>query len=87
MALTLPEGRFDPSLVRIPRGDVWLELDDTRLTATVDLNLQSRTGRPSRARPTRRCCTSGLPRGATLNGVAPEAEASVSCRPTTADST
>ncbi|MCB9724519.1 MAG: zinc-ribbon domain-containing protein [Spirochaetaceae bacterium] len=75
VALTLPEGRFDPSLVRIPRGDVWLELDDTRLTATVDLNLQVADGPPVSGTPDAPLLHVRLPRGATLNGVAPEAEA------------
>jgi hypothetical protein len=71
----LPETRQDPSLVSIPRADVWLDLDDTRLTATADLQLEVAPGAPVAGTPDRPLLSVTLPRGASLTGVAPEAEA------------
>lgn len=75
LELGLPESRFDPSLVSIPRGDVWIEIDDTRMTATVDLQIKVEPGAPVSGTPDAPLMRIKLPKGATLNGVAPEAEA------------
>jgi hypothetical protein len=72
--VTLPESRIDPGLISIPRGDVWLEMDDTRLTATVDLQLRVAPGPPVTGSPSAPLFHVSIPAGATLNGVAPEAE-------------
>lgn len=71
----LPETREGADLVSIPRADVWLDLDDTRLTATADLQLEVAPGAPVAGTPERPLVSVTLPKGATLTGVAPEAEA------------
>ncbi len=71
----LPETRLDPALVSIPRADVWLDLDDTRLTATVDIQLEVAPGAPVSGTPAAPLLSVTLPEGASLTGVAPEAEA------------
>ena len=71
----LPETRLDPALVSIPRADVWLDLDDTRLTATVDIQLEVAPGAPVAGTPAAPLLSVTLPEGASLTGVAPEAEA------------
>ena len=73
--LTLPESRFDPTLLSVPRGDVWLELDDTRLTATVDIQIQVEPGAPVSGSPDAPLLRVSIPTGARLQGVAPAAEA------------
>ncbi len=72
---TLPETRLDPSLVEIPRADVWLDLDDTRLTATVDIQVEVAPGAPVAGTLVAPLLSVTLPEGASLTGVAPEAEA------------
>lgn len=72
--LGLPETRNDPGLVRISRSDVWLELDDTRLTASVDLQLEIAPGAPVSGTPDAPLFHVSLPKDASLNGVSPEAE-------------
>jgi len=73
--LTLPESRLDPTLLSVPRGDVWLELDDTRLTATIDIQIEVEPGAPVAGSPDAPLLHISIPTGATLQGVAPEAEA------------
>jgi hypothetical protein len=73
--LTLPASRLDASLVSIPRTDVWLELDDTRLTATVDIQVEVEPGAPVAGTPDAPLLRISIPTNATLQGVAPEAEA------------
>lgn len=73
--LILPESRFDPTLLSVPRGDIWLELDDTRLVATVDLQIEVEPGAPVAGSPEAPLLRILIPEGATLQGVAPEAEA------------
>jgi hypothetical protein len=75
IALTLPESRLDASALSIPRADVWVELDDTRLTANVDLQLLVEPGTPVSGTQAAPLLHISLPSGATLEGVAPEAEA------------
>jgi len=74
LELTLPETRIDASLVAIPRADVWLDLDDTRLDATADLEIEVAPGPPVAGTPEAPLFTVTLPQGASLSGVAPEAE-------------
>lgn len=74
LEVELPETRIDPSLVSIPRADVWLDLDDTRLTATADLQLEVAKGPPVAGTPEQPLVSVTLPEGASLTGVAPEAE-------------
>lgn len=74
VVLTLPETRRDPGLISIPRSDMWLEMDDTRLTATVDLRLQVEPGAPVAGTPEAPLFHVALPKGATLSGVDPSAE-------------
>ena len=71
----LPESRLDASLLTIPRTDLWLELDDTRLAATVDIQLEVEPGAPVAGTPEAPLLHVTIPEGATLQGVAPEAEA------------
>jgi len=75
LALRLPESRRDGGLLSIPRADLWLDLDDTRLDANVDLQLSVAPGAPVAGSPTAPLFHVVLPNGATLRGVAPEAEA------------
>lgn len=75
LEVALPQARVDPDLVTIPRADVWLDLDDTRLTATADLQLSVSPGAPVAGTPERPLVSVLLPPGASLTGVAPEAEA------------
>jgi hypothetical protein len=73
--LTLPESRLDPTLLSVSRSDVWLELDDTRLTATIDIQIEVEPGAPVAGSPDAPLLHVSIPSGATLQGVAPEAEA------------
>ena len=75
IALTLPETRRDPSLVKMPRADLWLEVDDALISGRVDLNLEVEPGPPVAGSPEAPLFHVSIPKGATLNGVAPEAEA------------
>ncbi len=74
LGLSLPQTRRDPSLVEIPRADVWLDLDDTRLHARVELQLAVASGPPVAGLPERPLLRISLPPGAELEGVAPETE-------------
>jgi len=74
IALSLPESRLDPTALSLPRADTWLELDDTRLTATVDLQLLVEPGAPISGTPEAPLMHVSLPTGAALEGVAPEAQ-------------
>lgn len=74
VALTLPESRLDPAALSLPRADTWLELDDTRLTATVDLQLRVEPGPPISGTPEAPLMHVTIPTGAALEGVAPEAQ-------------
>lgn len=71
----LPATRQGLDLVSIPRADVWLDLDDTRLTATADIQLEVAPGAPVAGTPEAPLLSVTLPKGATLTGVAPEAQA------------
>ncbi len=71
----LPDARRDAALVTIPRSDLWLELDDTRLTATADLQLEVPAGPPLAGTPDAPLFHVALPPGGEMVGVAPEAEA------------
>lgn len=73
--LTLPESRRDPTLLSIPRSDVWIELDDTRLTASVDIQIEVEPGAPVAGSPDAPLLHVSIPKGATLQGIAPETEA------------
>lgn len=74
VALTLPEARRDPALVSLPRADVWLEMDDTWLTASVDLQLEVAAGGPVTGTPDEPLLHLSIPEGAELSGVAPAVE-------------
>jgi hypothetical protein len=74
IALRLPETRLDPTALTIPRGDVQLELDDTQVTATVELNLFVSPGPPVAGTADEPLLRVTLPTGAELRGVAPDAE-------------
>ena len=75
VAFTLPESRRDPGAVTLPRADVWVDFDDTRLEANVDLSLLVSPGAPVTGTPEAPLLHVSVPRGATLDGVAREAEA------------
>jgi hypothetical protein len=75
VAIELPSTRHDHALVTIPRNDIWIELDDARLTATVDIKLLVAEGSPVSGTTDTPLFHVSLPAGASLNGVAPEAEA------------
>lgn len=75
VAFTLPESRRDPGAVTLPRADVWVDFDDTRLEANVDLNLLVSDGAPVTGTPEAPLLHVSIPRGASLEGVSPEAEA------------
>jgi hypothetical protein len=75
VAIRLPETRRDPGLVTISRGDIWLELDDARLNANVDLKIRVAPGTPVSGTPEAPLLQISLPEGASLNGVSPAAEA------------
>ena len=72
--LTLPESRLDASALTIPRGDVWIDLDDTRVTVNVDLQLEVEPGAPISGTPDAPLFHVSLPTGASLEGVAPAVE-------------
>ena len=74
VGLTLPESRRDPALVSLPRADVWLEMDDTWLTASVDLQLEVADGGPVTGTPDEPLLQLPIPENAQLSGVAPELE-------------
>lgn len=73
--LALPETRRDPDAIAIPRADVWIDHDDTRIDANVNLTLVVDPGPPVAGTAEAPLLRVTLPRGATLQGVAPEAEA------------
>lgn len=73
--LTLPESRRDGTALTIPRADVWLDLDDTRANANVDLSLSVTPGAPLTGTPEAPLMHVIIPDGAELKGVSPESEA------------
>lgn len=75
VGLVLPESRFDPTALTIPRTDVWVDLDDTRLDANVDLQIEVDPGAPISGTTAAPLLHITIPQGAALQGVAPEAEA------------
>ncbi len=75
LSLTLPESRQAAGLLTITRSDLWIEVDDTRLTATVDLQIEIAPGAPIAGTIEAPLLRVVIPDGATLQGVAPEAEA------------
>jgi hypothetical protein len=75
VTLTFPDFQHDPSLITIARSDIWLELDDTRLTATAELSLEVAPGSPVAGTPEAPLFHVSLPIGATLGGVSKQAEA------------
>ncbi len=75
LAVVLPESRLDPTALVIPRADLWVDLDDTRLNANVDLTLRVSPGPPISGTPEAPLMHVSIPAGATLQGVAPEVEA------------
>lgn len=75
VAFTLPESRRDPGAVTLPRADVWIDSDDTRLEANVDLSLLVSPGAPVTGTPEAPLLHVSVPRGAALEGVSPDAEA------------
>jgi hypothetical protein len=74
VGIVLPETRIDPSALSIPRTDVWIDLDDTRLDANVDLQLLVEPGAPISGTALAPLMHITIPTGASLEGVAPEAE-------------
>jgi hypothetical protein len=74
VAMTLPESRLDPTALEIPRADVWVDSDDTRLDANVELTLRVTPGPPLTGTPSAPLMHVRLPTGASLQGVAPELE-------------
>jgi len=74
VGLVLPESRFDPTALTIPRTDVWVDLDDTRLDANVDLQFEVAPGAPISGTTAAPLLHITVPDGAELQGVAPEAE-------------
>ncbi len=75
LAITLPESRMDPAAVTIPRTDVWVDLDDTRLEANVDLQVVVSPGAPVTGTPEAPLMHVSVPTGAALQGVSQDAEA------------
>lgn len=74
LSVTLPESRTNPLAVTLPRTDVWVDLDDTRLEANVELQLAVSPGAPVSGTPSAPLLHVTLPTGAQLEGVSPEAE-------------
>lgn len=74
IAFTLPESRRDPAALTLPRADVWVDFDDTRLEANVDLSLLVSPGAPVTGTPEAPLLHVSVPIGASLDGVSPEAE-------------
>lgn len=72
--IELPEIRRSPELISMPRSDVWLELDDTRLTATVNVELEVPAGAPVAGTPEAPLFHVSIPPGARLGGVDAAAE-------------
>jgi len=75
LSLTLPESRLGQGLLTLPRSDIWIEVDDTQLTATVDIQIEVEPGAPIAGTLEEPLLRVSIPEGATLQGVAPEAEA------------
>jgi len=75
VSLTLPESRLDGTALTIPRADVWLDLDDTRVNANVDLSLSVAPGAPITGTSEAPLMHVSIPDGAELQGVSPESEA------------
>lgn len=74
IALALPQTRNDRDLLSIPRHDVWLEVDDTLLSATVDITVSVPPGAPLTGSPEAPLLRIDLPEGATLGGVDPQSQ-------------
>ncbi|MCP4907267.1 MAG: zinc ribbon domain-containing protein [bacterium] len=74
VALTLPESRLDAAALSIPRAEVWLDLDDTRLTANVDLQLQVEPGAPVSGSSEAPLMHISITPGASLGPLAPAVE-------------
>lgn len=74
LRFSLPENRRDPIAVRLPRADVRLDLDDTRLEANVDLQLLVSPGAPVSGTADAPLLQVRLPAGASLEGVAEDAQ-------------
>ena len=72
LAFTLPESRRDPGAVTLPRADVWVDFDDTRLEANVDLNFQVSTGAPVTGTPEAPLLHISIPPGAVLEVPCPD---------------
>ena len=75
LTLTLPESRHGLELLTVPRSDIWIEVDDTQLTATVDIQIEIPPGAPLAGTLDAPLLHVSIPEGATLQGVAPEVEA------------
>jgi hypothetical protein len=75
LTLTLPESRRALGLLTIPRSDLSIRFDDTQLTATVTVQIVIAPGAPVAGTPAEPLLRVVIPDGATLQGVAPEAEA------------
>jgi hypothetical protein len=75
LTLTLPESRHDRALLTVPQSSLWIEVDDTQLSATVDIQIEIPPGAPVTGTLEAPLLRVSIPQGATLQGVAPEAEA------------
>ena len=75
LAITLPESRMDSVAVTLPRTDVWVDLDDTRLEANIDLQVVVSPGAPVTGTPEAPLLHVTVPTGASLQGVSQDAEA------------
>jgi hypothetical protein len=75
LELSLPARRQGLGFLTIPRSDIWIEVDDTQLTAKIEIEIEIPPGAPVAGTLETPLLSVSIPKGATLQGVAPEAEA------------
>ncbi|MFP6654615.1 MAG: zinc ribbon domain-containing protein [Myxococcota bacterium] len=75
LKLSLPDSRRGRAFLTIPRSDIWIEIDDTQLTANIEIEIEIAPGAPVAGTLEAPLLSISIPEGATLQGVAPEAEA------------
>jgi hypothetical protein len=72
--VSVPETRGDASAIRVPRADLWLELDDTFLQVTVDYQLEIADGPHLAGSAEAPLLRFELPPDAELRGLSPDAQ-------------
>jgi len=75
LSVEVPASKDDPDAISISRADIWLDLDDTQLVASVEWSVEIAPPARLRARPGNSLLRFALPEGAEVLRVSPEAVA------------